>query len=77
MTIKAKTVFGTLQGEGSKVGTPSVFVRLSGCNLWSGKADSRDAGKGHCADWCDTEFYGGKSYSPSELWSEVWRVAYD
>lgn len=30
---KVNTIFYSIQGEGSRVGTPQVFVRFSGCNL--------------------------------------------
>lgn len=57
-TVKA--AFATVQGEGAHAGTPCVFVRLVGCNLWSGlDADrERDAERhgAHCPLWCDTDF---------------------
>ena len=31
-----KEIFLTLQGEGYNTGTPAVFCRFSGCNLWNG-----------------------------------------
>ena len=49
------------------MGTPACFVRLAGCNLWSGLETSRGGGKGQCALWCDTYFRGGKTYTPTEL----------
>jgi 7-carboxy-7-deazaguanine synthase len=40
--VKIAEIFYSIQGEGSLVGVPSVFVRTSGCNL-------------RCA-WCDTPY---------------------
>lgn len=50
-----KEIFYTLQGEGANAGTPAVFLRFAGCNLWSGR--ERDRAKAVCR-FCDTEFVG-------------------
>jgi len=50
-----KEVFYTLQGEGANSGTPAVFLRFAGCNLWSGR--ERDRAKAVCR-FCDTDFVG-------------------
>lgn len=59
-TYRVKNVFRTVQGEGFWVGRPAVFVRLVGCNMWSGyEADrERDAQRtgANCPRWCDTDF---------------------
>ena len=46
-------IFYSLQGEGTRMGTPTVFLRLAGCNL-------------HCS-WCDTKYSWKKGLSmPAE-----------
>ena len=60
MTYAVKEMFYTLQGEGAHAGTAAVFIRMAGCNMWSGREEDRerDAAKGCCAKWCDTDFRG-------------------
>jgi 7-carboxy-7-deazaguanine synthase len=65
--LMVREVFPTVQGEGSAMGTPAVFLRLSGCNLWSGLESHRGTGRGICARWCDTQFHGGDKWDPLEL----------
>lgn len=55
MTYSVKEMFYTLQGEGARTGRPAVFVRFSGCNLWSGREQDR---AGAVCTFCDTEFVG-------------------
>jgi 7-carboxy-7-deazaguanine synthase len=50
-----KEIFYTLQGEGANAGTPAVFCRFTGCNLWSGREADR---AGATCDFCDTDFVG-------------------
>jgi len=50
-----KEIFYTLQGEGANAGTPAVFLRFAGCNLWSGREKDR---AGAVCRFCDTEFVG-------------------
>lgn len=55
MTYAVKEIFLTVQGEGGQTGRAAVFLRFSGCNLWSGREGDRAAAA--CA-FCDTDFVG-------------------
>ena len=64
-----KEIYFTLQGEGFYTGRPAVFIRFSGCNLWSGLERDR---KNAICNWCDTDFVGinglnGGKYSALEI----------
>ena len=65
-----KEIFYTLQGEGANAGTPAVFCRFAGCNLWTGREEDR--AKAVC-QFCDTQFVGtdgdggGKFETPDAL----------
>ena len=69
--LLVRAIFSTLQGEGSQAGRPSIFIRLSGCNLWSGQSHQRHLGRGACASWCDTEFVGGDRLLPADVVDRV------
>jgi 7-carboxy-7-deazaguanine synthase len=58
-TLKVNEIFYSLQGESSRTGLPTVFVRLTGCPL-------------RC-HYCDTEyaFYNGKKKTISEILHEI------
>lgn len=58
MSYAVKEVFHTLQGEGVNAGRAAVFLRFSGCNLWTGRAEDRAKYPGGCSHWCDTDFLG-------------------
>lgn len=54
--IGVSEAFYSIQGEGKTMGRPSVFIRLSGCNLMCGGAGTEKDGKLHNeATWrCDS-----------------------
>lgn len=55
MVYSVKEIYYTLQGEGAHAGRPAVFLRFSGCNLWSGREADRAAA---VCRFCDTDFVG-------------------
>ena len=55
MSYAVKEAFITLQGEGAQAGRLAVFIRFSGCNLWSGREEDR---AGADCTFCDTDFVG-------------------
>jgi 7-carboxy-7-deazaguanine synthase len=61
VSLRISEIFYSLQGEASRVGLPTVFVRLTGCPL-------------RCT-WCDTEyaFTGGSAMEIDEVLAEVGR----
>ena len=62
MNLKVSEIFYSLQGEGARIGTATIFIRLSGCKA-----------KFACAKMgikCDTEFESGKEMSIQEI--EKW-----
>lgn len=65
---RVKDIFYTIQGEGARIGRPAVFVRFSGCNLWSGKEEDRNDA---VCKFCDTDFRGGSVYQLEDLVEEV------
>lgn len=69
--MRVKEIFPTIQGEGHYAGTPALFVRFAGCNLWSGREEhrERDAARNgvSCPRFCDTDFVGGDEMSEEEL----------
>jgi 7-carboxy-7-deazaguanine synthase (Cx14CxxC type) len=68
-----KEIYKTIQGEGAQAGRTAIFVRFSGCNLWSGKEKHRESA---VCQFCDTDFVGldglnGGTYSASQLIDKI------
>jgi 7-carboxy-7-deazaguanine synthase (Cx14CxxC type) len=60
MPYTVREIFYTLQGEGANTGTPAVFLRFAGCNLWSGREEDRASA---VCRFCDTDFVGGARHA--------------
>jgi 7-carboxy-7-deazaguanine synthase len=73
MSYAVKEIFLTLQGEGMQAGRRAVFLRFSGCNLWTGR--EQDRAHAQCR-FCDTDFVGmdganGGRYEAAALAAKV------
>ena len=73
MNYRIKEIYFTQQGEGKNTGKDFVFVRFSGCNLWSGKEKHRASA---ICKFCDTDFYGtdgvnGGIYDTKDLVTKI------
>jgi organic radical activating enzyme len=66
MKLKVSEIFYSLQGEGLRIGTPTVFIRLQGC-----KAKNACFAMGIK---CDTEFESGKEMLLTQI--ESWIEKY-
>lgn len=62
-SLRITEIFFSLQGETSRIGFPTVFIRLTGCPLRCG--------------YCDTSyaFTGGKNYTLAEILTQVAQYA--
>lgn len=69
--LRVREIFLTLQGEGRHSGSRAVFVRLAGCNLWTGRDEDRNKGKGACSKWCDTDFFRGDWLSVDDVLEQM------
>lgn len=58
-SLRVSEIFHSLQGESTRVGLPTVFIRLTGCPL-------------RCV-WCDTEhaFTGGETLGLAQILEQV------
>lgn len=57
MNLRVNEIFYSLQGEGGRTGEPSIFIRLSKCNL--------------SCSFCDTEYETGIKMSIEEVLNHI------
>lgn len=55
--MKVNEIFYSIQGEGERAGEPSIFIRLSGCDLACG--------------FCDTEFASGEEMTSQQIVAKI------
>lgn len=53
MSLIVNEIFYSLQGEGERSGSPSIFIRLTQCNL--------------ACKFCDTDFYSGEEMTVDQI----------
>ncbi len=74
VSYAVKEIFLTQQGEGMNIGRTAVFVRFTGCNLWSGREADRAAA---VCKFCDTDFVGGERYPTAEALANAADAAWE
>lgn len=79
MSYAVKELFYTLQGEGGQSGRAAVFLRFTGCNLWTGR--EADRARAIC-QFCDTDFVGtdgtlGGRYPSAEALADTARAVWE
>ncbi len=57
MNLRVNEIFYSLQGEGGRTGHPSIFIRLSKCNL--------------SCSFCDTEYESGVKMTLEEVTNKI------
>ena len=57
MSLVVNEIFYSLQGEGARSGSPSIFIRLTQCNL--------------SCTFCDTDFFVGKEMTFEEIYESI------
>ena len=74
MSYKVNDLYYTIQGEGGNTGMPAMFLRLSGCNLWSGREEDRENA---VCKFCDTKFTSGITYDAASILALTARQLWD
>jgi organic radical activating enzyme len=59
--MKVNEIFYSVQGEGARAGHPSIFIRLTGCDMTCG--------------FCDTEFTSGLELDPAQVYGRIRDIA--
>jgi 7-carboxy-7-deazaguanine synthase len=57
LKLNVNDIFYSVQGEGARTGSASIFIRLQGCNL--------------ACKFCDTEFDSGKEMDLNEIYNII------
>lgn len=57
MKLIVNEIFYSLQGEGGRSGEPSIFIRLTGCNL--------------ACSFCDTDFFSGEEMTVDKILEHI------
>lgn len=74
MLYAVKKIYGpVVQGEGLNAGRACYMVRLAGCNMWDGRAETK--AQSICS-FCDTDFVGGTKMTALQIQEELVRLGF-